>query len=482
MKTRCSGNAGKHALAALVLVAATAACAGECVLDAANAADPGVCEAVRARFERAERWYLPSRLGVFYHWGLFTGGGCHASNKKLYKPLTYPTPEAFEAAAGDPVRVADNFVESARALGAKYMILTVWHTCGAHMVLYPTSIPEFRNKTSKDYIGPYLDAAHKAGMRAMVYFPSDSNNWNADPENPSIDPRTGDKGSAYYVGFIHRVLDELKERYGDRIDGFWIDGGLHGKCSEIPPKIRKLWPDALIVGNCVTDFRVDVDVSTTEICPGKAATPAYCRPDGFRRVSPWGGALPQRDLNEDNLLVGYWWYTGELDDRNELVRDPRLLVKEIVSSLGQRGRWNCTIGVGPTIDGTLPAFTRAMTANLRAFLKWATPAIYGTKGPAGSFFDPGYAGAVNGPTSAAFYSVTQSLENPNVFYAIVTEARASAKKNKSVFQTNGRIPRRVSDLRTGREYTFSAPYGTVVENIDWSDIETFGATVLKFEF
>ena len=477
MNWKSSIRCAAYATAAVALAAPLAA-----VAESALPGDPGLNEAARKHLERAEKWYLPSRLGVFYHWGLFTGGGLHTTSKKLYKPLTYPTPEAFEAAAGDPARVAENFAESALAFGAKYVILTAWHTCGAHMAIYPTAIPDFRNKTKGDYLGAFLDAVHKAGLRAMVYFPSDSHNWNVDPENPTIEPKTGKRGSAYFVGFIGRVLDEMKERYGDMIDGFWIDGGLHGKCSEIPPKIRKLWPDALIVGNCVTDFRVDVDVSTTEICPGKSARPVYCRPDGFREVSPWGGALPQRDLNEDDLLIGYWWYTGELGDKNELVRDPRLLVKQIVSSLGQRGRWNCTIGVGPTIDGTLPAFTRSMTENLRAFLKWASPAIYGTKGPAGSFFDPGYAGAVNGPTSAAFYSVTQSLENPNVFYAIVTEARASAKKNKSVFQTNGRIPRRVSDLRTGREYTFSAPYGTVVENIDWSDIETFGATVLKFEF
>ena len=442
--------------------------------------DPGLNAAARQHLERAEKWYLPSRLGVFYHWGLFTGGGRYTIKKNLFKPLTYSTPEAFEAAAGDPLHVAENFVKGACAFGAKYVILTAWHTCGAHMAIYPTKVPEFRNKTKNDYLSAFLDAAHKAGLKAMVYFPSDSGNWNVDPDNPTIDPRTGKRGSPYFVDFINRVLDEFKERYGNRIDGFWIDGGLRGKCSEIPPKIRMLWPDAVIVGNCVTDFRVDVDVSTTEICPGKAATPAYCRPNGFRRFSPWGGALPQRDLNEDNLLIGYWWYTGELTEKNELVRDPRILVKQVVSSLGQRGRWNCSIGVGPTIDGSLPKFTQAMTANFRAFLQWASPAIYGTKGPAGTFFDPGYAGAVNGPTCAAFYSVTQSLESPNVFYAIVTEVKKG--KNKSVFQTNGRVPRRVSDLRTGRDYPFTAPFGTVVENIDWSDIETFGATVLKFEF
>ena len=64
---------------------------------------------------------------------------------------------------------------------------------------------------------------------------------------------------------------------------------------------------------------------------------------------------------------------------------------------------------------------------------------------------------------------------------IVTEIK-EGKRNKSIFQTNGRAPRRVSDLRTGREYPFTVPHGTVVENVDWSDIETYGATILKFEF
>lgn len=59
---------------------------------------------------------------------------------------------------------------------------------------------------------------------------------------------------------------------------------------------------------------------------------------------------------------------------------------------------------------------------------------------------------------------------------------------------SGRVAQRRNGLRrravrlisaaTGRMpgRSFTAPFGTVVENIDWSDIETFGATVLKFEF
>ena len=445
---------------------------------------------VRSRNEhlaRAGKWYLPSRLGVFYHWGLFTGGGCRAKTKYA-KPLAYATPAAFEAAAPDPVPVARNFAASARLMGAKYTILTLWHTCGGHMAIYPSALPEFYNKTTIDYVGPYLDEAKKAGLRALLYFPTDCNNWDFDPEHPTIDPKVARLDSVEFNEFLCRVLDELKSRYGEKIDGFWIDGGFSRTTAKIPDRIHALWPDAVVVGNNVTDFRVDVDVSTTEVCLAKDIRPDYCRPEAFRSIGSFGSAIAQRDLNEDDLTIGGWWYSGENNNGTDLRRllgCPQLFVRRMVSSLGQRGRWNCTIGIGPRIDGTLSPQMMPIIENLRRFLAWAGPAVYNTKGPAGTFFDPGYAGALNGRTYAAFYSVTQSLGDPNVFYALVTETNAEPgkrEKNRSIFQTNGRCPRRVTDLRTGREYAFTTPYGVMIDDIDWSDIETFGATVLKFEF
>lgn len=466
------------------------------VLALAGARADDLIASYRDHLERANKWYLPSRLGAFYHWGLYTGGGCRVRGA-YEKPLTYPSPAAFETAAPDPQVVARNLAVGAKDLGANYTILTLWHTCGGHMVLYPTKLPEFRNKTKQDYIAAYLDEARKLGIHPMLYFPTDCNNWNFDPQNPTMNPSVTDCFSPAFTAFLGHVMDELKERYGSRIEGFWIDGGFPGTTGDVCKRIRAQWPDAVIVGNNATDFRrgtfaandmttprqpVDVDISTTEDCPPHDTKPDYCRPAAFRSLGVCGGALAQRDLNEDDLTIGGWWY-GERKIDDALVRDPRIFVKRVVSSLGQRGRWNCAIGVGPRIDGTLPTESVSIVDCLRRFLAWAGPAIYGTKGPAGTFFDPGYAGAVNGGTCAAFYSVTQSLNDPNIFYVLVTEANlAPEKRNVSIFQTNGHAPRRVTDLRTGRDYAFTTPYGVLIEDIDWSDINSYGATVLKFEF
>lgn len=432
---------------------------------------------------RASKWYLPGRIGVFYHWGLFTGGGCSHPDPKIGRPLAYPTPADFEKAAPDPAAVARNFVESAKAFGATYVILTLWHVCAGHMVLYPTKVPEFYTKTTIDYVGPFLDECRRAGIHPMLYFPSDAPNWNYNPKGPSIDPKIGPYGNRYFVDFSNRAMTELKERYGGRIDGFWIDGFFRGQTPKMLDKIRELFPKALIVGNCMTDFRVDCDVATTMSCSMIShARPNYNRPDAFRKFGCMNGALPQRDLHEDDIGIGGWSYTGEeAGEKCPFVKDPRLFVRQVISSLGQRGRWNVAIAFGPRIDGTMPLFVRPIAAKFREFLAWAGPAIYRTRGPADSFFDPGYTLGWNAGASA-FYSVTRSLDNPSVFYALITGVENPNKRKIAYFQTNGRRPRRVSDLRTGREYPFETPYATLVRDLDLVDVDTYGATVLKFEF
>ena len=49
-----------------------------------------------ARRERVMKWYAPARLGLFYHWGLYTGGGCTHATPEYSAPLTYREPAALE--------------------------------------------------------------------------------------------------------------------------------------------------------------------------------------------------------------------------------------------------------------------------------------------------------------------------------------------------------------------------------------------------
>ena len=59
-----------------------------------------------ARRERLMKWWAQARFGLFYHYGLFTGGGCSVRETAGLpgEPLKYPTAEAFDAATPDPAR------------------------------------------------------------------------------------------------------------------------------------------------------------------------------------------------------------------------------------------------------------------------------------------------------------------------------------------------------------------------------------------
>ena len=39
-----------------------------------------------ARKERVNQWFAPARLGIFYHWGFFTGGGLTSCDATKHKP------------------------------------------------------------------------------------------------------------------------------------------------------------------------------------------------------------------------------------------------------------------------------------------------------------------------------------------------------------------------------------------------------------
>ena len=431
---------------------------------------------VQARLDRLMKWYLPARLGIFYHYGLFTGGGNATSDRTQATPLRYKTPEEFEVAAPDPDLVAQNFVQNALDMGAKYMILTVIHTCAGLMMLFPTKQPEFRRKTSLDYIGAYLRAARKAGLYPMLYYPGDCHNFDAEETAGAVAPEITADGCPEFVAVTCRLLDELRERYGDLIAGFWLDGGAQGHFREVPGEIRKRFPDAVVVINGRDEFSIDEqDVGTTECCSDEPVPP-YNRAGAFSRNIVWNSCLPPQDFNEEIPTPNGWSYHGPGTVGQQWTSDRFFLLRQMITSLGQRGMWNFAPGIGPMIDGTVPPELRPSLAAIRDFLSWASEAVYGTKGPAGTFFTPGFFCVHR---SRGFYSVTTPIEDSGTYYALMTEKPSGAL---ALFDTRGNEPKRITDLRTGKDVPFEMWHGVVVKDHDWSDVEERGAAVLKFEF
>lgn len=424
--------------------------------------------------ERTMRWYAPARLGLFYHWGIYTGGGCAAPpdwGPVWHQPFVHPTVEAFEAAAPDPAAIARNMVDTAVYVGARYIIYTVMHPDDHYAPLYPSAVDGFVQTTTKDYLGAFLRECQHQDVKAILYIPGSPSYWHC---NDGDWLKDGYRDAEGYRKLLLGVVAELVARYGELIGGFWFD--IHDRASGASELARRLLPDAIISVNCDTAFATpEVDYGTSEVTTGPL-DPPYSRPSALVKVNPWGAMPPKKDFNEDIPTCNQWWHGSPFITEEQMlagpyVQDPTFLVKEMVSSLGQRGQWNYAHGIGPTIDGTPPAMFRSMLDNLHRFMAWAGESIYGTTGGEGAPLQQGWTGG------GGFFSITVSLADAKTLYLHVTTA---PKVDHLVVQHYGCRVKSVTDLRSGAplgcEYQGYLVLGKVD---DWSDVATFGAKVLK---
>lgn len=424
------------------------------------------------RRQRMMAWFSPARLGLFYHWGLFTGGGSTEAGP-MQRPLRYPTPTDLEAAAPDADAVAANLIDTAVRVGARYVTFTVLHTCAAYCVMYPTRVKAFALHTRVDYVGALVRAAGRAGIRVICYLPA-----GGAPGDPTGDWKHGVlpeycNDAAFAPQFLSLVT-ELHERYGDGISGFWLDG--NNREWGTATLIRRHWPDAIVISNNDTGLTgADVDAAGLELVPD-LCEPRYNRPDAYRKAHPQWFIFPaKRDFMEDIPTPNAWWHGAPHVSERQLrasdyVTDPTYLVKEMVSTLGQRGQWNYALGLGPRVDGTPPDLFGPMLQNLRAFMSWASPAIYGTTGGEGSRLQPGWS------TFGGFYSVTVSHADPAVHYVFVT---AVPRTERLHLQTEGYTAESVTDLRTGQPVAFTnCGMVRIDDKTGWDDVATYGARVL----
>ena len=141
------------------------------------------------------------KYGIFSHY-VWNGYG-----------MTAGLPNADGSRAKSIDELADNFdvddyVNQLVEAGAQYMVFTAWHsgTCP----LFPSAAmkkwaPGRRSSPKRDLLGDLLDACRKRGVRAFFY---------CHPYQPVVNPHND---------WINDLFAELVDRYGDRLDGLWLD-------------------------------------------------------------------------------------------------------------------------------------------------------------------------------------------------------------------------------------------------------------------
>lgn len=149
---------------------------------------------------RREQWQ-DLKYGIFSHY-VWNGYG-----------MTAGMPNADGSVAKSIDELADsfdvpNYVNQLVEAGAQYVVFTAWHsgTCP----LFPSTAmdkwaPGRPDSPKRDLLGDLLDECRKRGVRAFFY---------CHPYQPVAEPHND---------WINDMFAELVDRYGERLDGLWLD-------------------------------------------------------------------------------------------------------------------------------------------------------------------------------------------------------------------------------------------------------------------
>lgn len=316
----------------------------------------------KAQREARQAWWRQARFGMFIHWGPVSLTGLEISwsraNSNPKCPNKGPTPiDVYDNLYKqfNPTEFsADEWVETARAAGMKYMVLTAKHCDG--FLLWPSRADGYNIATTpfkRDVCGELAKAAHERDMRIGWYFsPMD---WR-DP-----DFRT-DRNAA----FVRRMQAEVREVLSDygRIDLLWFDWDGREPLYDQPATyamVRSLQPQIIITNR----LDLGVDSNDNQILSDNAD---YYTPE--QRIGQYDDQRPW----ETCMTLGTQW-SWKPDDT---IKSAKEVIQILARTVGGDG--NLLLNVGPMPDGRMEPRQVEVLRQVGAWLRENGESIYGTRG------------------------------------------------------------------------------------------------------
>lgn len=262
-----------------------------------------------------------------------------------------------QASCFNPAQLnTDQWLETAKKLGAKYAVFVAKHCTGFSM--WPTKAHDYSVASSPwkngrgDVVADFIRSCKKYDILPGLYCSCPCNFlWKIRSGNPAEAP-----SPAYFKAYADMVKSQLRElwtNYGDLFE-IWFDGGLltPGFSREVMEMAQELQPDVVAfqgdpkyissirwIGNERADAPVPCRARSSEQSASDGMTesahnPAYC---GSRTGSFWfpGEAdMPNRDQFHA-FLGGWFWREGE----DDLLYPPEELLERYYSSVGRGCNW-----------------------------------------------------------------------------------------------------------------------------------------------
>lgn len=193
-----------------------------------------------AKPSRQQLEWQDMEVGLFIHFNIETYAP-EWENPQSFENL--PDPSVF-----NPVKLnTDQWMQAAKAIDAKYAILTAKHSAG--FCIWPTEQYEYSVKSSKwregkgDVVAEFVNSCRKYGVKPGLYCSYWTNAFMKVKEGKVASGRREDQEQ--YNRVFLGMLRELCSNYGELIE-LWFDGGIPEWGPDIGPILRELQPNAMV--------------------------------------------------------------------------------------------------------------------------------------------------------------------------------------------------------------------------------------------
>jgi len=210
-----------------------------------SADEPSAAAEIAKPLPKQVRWQ-DYELGLVYHFDLdvYMPGGHHHERSRH---------ERLDPALYHPARLdTDQWLEAAKAAGARYAILTATHHQGFlqwQSDLYPFGLKQIQWRGGKgDIVRDFVESCHKVGIAPGLYI---GIRFNAYWQVYNYQVNGGKGGDAEkharYMRVCEHMVEELCSRYGPLCE-IWFDGGVitpEQGGPDVLPIVEKHQPDAI---------------------------------------------------------------------------------------------------------------------------------------------------------------------------------------------------------------------------------------------
>lgn len=307
--------------------------------------------------EEDMQWWRDAKLGLFFHWGLYSilGRGEWAMfNEKIPADEYAKLAERFNPLHWNPERMA----QLAGEAGMRYSVMVTRHHDGFALWDSPGSYGCFDSihaAANHDFVKEYTDAFRNAGLRVGLYYsPMD---WRFPGY---FEPVKLADNAALMKKQCYAQIEELTTRYG-QIDILWYDGGWLAHAGT-DADAAWFWEPVELNG------MVRRHQPTCVINPRSGWTGDFQCDEGTHAIT--GNILP---INwEKCFSIGtHWSY-----DPQERVMPLEEIIKIMIDCFVRGG--NVLLNVAPNPDGEIPSSQVERLKQIGAFMRKNGEAIYGT--------------------------------------------------------------------------------------------------------